>query len=126
MKHRRRLFAKYAFLIMGLVSAALLASGALEIYVSHRERRATLDAAQYDKAKAAAATVARYIEDLARQIEPFFSDYEDLVPTHGRLLHNFSRHGLPGPRDVTRRRIKDREPLGRKRARATARLPPGP
>lgn len=69
MKRRRRLFAKYAFLIMGLVSAALLASGALEIYLSHQGRYATLLTTQHDKAKAAAASVARYIEDLARQIE---------------------------------------------------------
>jgi signal transduction histidine kinase/ActR/RegA family two-component response regulator len=69
MKPGRRLFAKYAVLIMGLVSAALLASGALEIFVSSRERHATLLAAQHDKASSAAASVSRYIEDLARQIE---------------------------------------------------------
>jgi signal transduction histidine kinase/CheY-like chemotaxis protein len=69
MKRRRRLFAKYAFLIMGIVSAALLASGALEIHIAHREGHAALLATQHDKAKAAAASVSRYIEDLARQIE---------------------------------------------------------
>jgi signal transduction histidine kinase len=69
MKPGRGLFAKYAVLIMALVSAALLASAALEIYVSSRERHATLLAAQDDKARSAAASVSRYIEDLARQIE---------------------------------------------------------
>jgi signal transduction histidine kinase len=69
MKPGRRLFAKYAVLIMALVSLALLASAALEIYVSSRERHATLLAAQDDKARSAADSVSRYIEDLARQIE---------------------------------------------------------
>lgn len=65
---RQPLFAKYAILITALAGAALLASGAIEIYFSHRLHRATLAEVQRDKAAAAASSVSRYIEDLAHQI----------------------------------------------------------
>jgi hypothetical protein len=65
---RQPLFVKYASLIMALAGVALLVSGAVEIYFSHRQHRATLTELQRDKAAAAASSVSRYIEDLAQQI----------------------------------------------------------
>ena len=65
---RQPLFVKYAVLILVLSGAALLVSGAIEIYFSERQQRATLAEVQRDKAAAAASSVSRYVEDLARQI----------------------------------------------------------
>ena len=62
---RRPLFVKYAVLITVLSGVALLASGAIEIYFSYRQHRATLAEVQRDKAAAAASSVSRFIEDLA-------------------------------------------------------------
>jgi signal transduction histidine kinase/CheY-like chemotaxis protein len=65
---RRPLFVKYAVLITVVAAAALLASGAIEIYFSYRQHRATLVEVQRDKAAAAASSVSRFIEDLAHQL----------------------------------------------------------
>ncbi|HEY0337060.1 MAG TPA: ATP-binding protein, partial [Burkholderiales bacterium] len=65
---RRPLFVKYAVLITAVAAAALLASGAIEIYFSYRQHRATLVEVQRDKAVAAASSVSRFIEDLAHQL----------------------------------------------------------
>ena len=65
---RQPLFAKYSILITALAGAALLVSGAIEIYFSDRQHRATLAEVQRDKAVAAASSVSRYVEDLAHQI----------------------------------------------------------
>ena len=68
MTPRQSLFVKYAALIMALAGAGLLASGAIEIYFSHRQHRAMLVEVQRDKAAAAASSVSRYVEDVAHQI----------------------------------------------------------
>ena len=68
MTRRQPLFVKYAALIVALAGVALLVSGAIEIYFSHRQHRATLAEIQRDKAAAAASSVSRYVEDLAHQI----------------------------------------------------------
>ena len=65
---RRPLFVKYAVLITALAGAALLVSGAIEIYFSYRQHRATLAELQRDKAVAAATSVSRFIEELAHQL----------------------------------------------------------
>ncbi|MEA3157224.1 MAG: hypothetical protein QOK44_4813, partial [Betaproteobacteria bacterium] len=49
-------------------AAALLASGAIEIYFSYRQHRATRVEVQRDKAAVAASSVSRFIEDLAHQL----------------------------------------------------------
>jgi signal transduction histidine kinase/CheY-like chemotaxis protein len=68
MKLREPLFVKYAALIVALAGISLLVSGAIEIYFSHRQHRATLAELQRDKAAAAASSVSRYVEELAHQI----------------------------------------------------------
>jgi signal transduction histidine kinase/CheY-like chemotaxis protein len=67
-KLRPALFAKYALPITLLSGAALLVSGAIEIYFSHRLHRAVLAETQHDKAQAAASIVSGYVEDLAQRI----------------------------------------------------------
>jgi len=52
----------------GLVSAALLASGLLEIYFSYQEHRVALAAIQREKALAAAARIAAFVEQIERQM----------------------------------------------------------
>jgi len=68
MKLREPLFVKYAAPIVALAGISLLVSGAIEIYFSHRQHRATLAELQRDKAAAAASSVSRYVEELAHQI----------------------------------------------------------
>ena len=69
MRRRQRLFAKYASLIMALVSVVLLGSGCSKSTSPIGSATRRSPPPSYDKAEAAAASVARYIEDLARQIE---------------------------------------------------------
>ena len=65
---RGKLFRKYVVLFVGLVSGALLASGATEIYFSYQENKAGLVAIQREKALAAAAKIEQFIKEIERQV----------------------------------------------------------
>src|SRR5881409_1613453 len=65
---RGRLFRKYVIIIAGLVSGALLASGAIEIYFSYRENRDALVALQREKALGVASRIEDFIKEIERQI----------------------------------------------------------
>jgi len=65
---RSRLFAKYAAFIIALVSAALVASGALSLYFSYRENQEHLISLQREKAIAAATRIEQYILDIDHQL----------------------------------------------------------
>ncbi len=67
-KPRRRLFWKYALLMAALVSAALIANGAVELYFSYRENRAALIGLQREKARAAAVEIANFVREIEGQI----------------------------------------------------------
>ncbi len=64
----RRLFGKYVLVVGGLVSAALLASGALGIYFSYEENKTTLARLQREKAAAAAVRIEQFVAEIERQI----------------------------------------------------------
>lgn len=66
---RRPLATRYAALVALLLAIALIASGAVETWVSHRDRQAALEALQREKAQAAAAAVSRFVEDVLRNLE---------------------------------------------------------
>src|SRR5262245_9665760 len=68
MNPRWRLFAKYAALIIALVSAALLASGVTSLYFSYRENQDHLIVLQREKALAAATRIEQYINDIEHQL----------------------------------------------------------
>jgi hypothetical protein len=55
-------------IIAGLVSGALLASGAIEIYFSYHENREALVALQREKAIGVAALIDAFIKEIERQI----------------------------------------------------------
>jgi len=65
---RGHLFRKYVIIIAGLVSGALLASGAIEIYFSYYENREGLVALQREKAIGVAARIDAYIKEIEQQI----------------------------------------------------------
>src|SRR5262245_66442969 len=65
---RGRLFRKYAFLLAGLVSVALIANGLLDIWFSYREQRALLVRIQAEPAAAAAASISHFVTELAGQM----------------------------------------------------------
>jgi GAF domain-containing protein/HAMP domain-containing protein len=65
---RGRLFRKYVVLIAGLVSGALLTSGAIEIYFSHQENKAALGRVQREKALAAATRIEQFVREIERQL----------------------------------------------------------
>jgi len=65
---RGRLFRKYLWLILSLVSGALLVSGAIGIYFSYQDQKAALAASQFEKAIGAASRIEQYIETIERQI----------------------------------------------------------
>jgi signal transduction histidine kinase len=65
---RGRLFRKYVIIIAGLVSGALLASGAIEIYFSYHENRDALVTLQREKAIGVAARIDAFIKEIEQQI----------------------------------------------------------
>jgi signal transduction histidine kinase/HAMP domain-containing protein len=65
---RRTLFWKYVVVLIALVSGALLAAGALEVYFSYRENREALLALQNEKAAAAAARIEGFVKEIERQM----------------------------------------------------------
>ena len=60
---------RYTALVVALLSVALIASGALELWASHRDRHAALMALQQEKAQAAALAVSRFIDDVRRNLD---------------------------------------------------------
>src|SRR5206468_12905137 len=67
-KPRRRLARKYLVFLVALVSGALLASGALQIYFSYQENQAALVALQREKAVTAATRIEQFVREVERQI----------------------------------------------------------
>ncbi len=67
-KPRGRLFRKYVTLFVSLVSGALLASSAIEIYFSYQENKEALVRIQREKALAAAARIEQFVKEIERQI----------------------------------------------------------
>jgi len=65
---RGRLFRKYLLLILSLVTIALLASGAISIYFTYQETKASLALLQHEKALAAASRIEQYIAGIERQL----------------------------------------------------------
>ena len=66
---RRPIATRYAALVAALLSVALIVSGALETWVSHRDGRAALESLQREKAQAAATAVSRFVEDVLRNLD---------------------------------------------------------
>ena len=63
-----RLSRKYAVVIAGLVTVALLVSGLVEIYFSYQEHTQALILVQREKAVAAAARIEAFVRELERQL----------------------------------------------------------
>ena len=65
---RRRLFPRYALLIIALVGGMLIASSAVSLYFSWRENERQLLALQAEKAQAAALRIEQYVLDIEHQL----------------------------------------------------------
>src|SRR5581483_3459719 len=63
-----RLFRKYVVAFVLLVSAALFASGAIEVYFSYGESKTALSRIEREKAANAATTIQQFITGVERQI----------------------------------------------------------
>jgi len=64
----RSLLRKYVVVIVGLVSAVLIAGGAMEAYFSYQDKKATLVRAQGDQAETAAVRVEDFIREIVTAI----------------------------------------------------------
>jgi signal transduction histidine kinase len=62
------LITKYAAFIIALISASLIASGAVSLFFSYRENQDFLVSLQHEKAIAAATRIEQYIEDIEHQL----------------------------------------------------------
>ena len=69
LKPRRHLFRKYVFLIVTVVSGAMLASGLMEVYFSYQENKAALVRIQREKALAAASKIGQFVKEIERMID---------------------------------------------------------
>jgi signal transduction histidine kinase/HAMP domain-containing protein len=63
-----RLFRRYLFHILTLVTGALLVSGAISLYFTYQENKAALASLQHEKALAAASRIAQYIGQIEREL----------------------------------------------------------
>jgi signal transduction histidine kinase len=68
MRGRGRLVRKYLVIMVALVTAVLLASGAVEIYASYYENQAALGALQREKAGGAASSIETFVREIERQL----------------------------------------------------------
>jgi GAF domain-containing protein/DNA-binding response OmpR family regulator/HAMP domain-containing protein len=65
---RSRLFIKYVALFVTVVSLALVANGAFEVYFSYQEQKASLARIQREQAEAAAGKIAQFIGEIESQV----------------------------------------------------------
>src|SRR5216683_8421319 len=65
---RSRLFVKYVALLVALVSVALLANGASEIWFFYREHKASLIRIQREQAEGAAAKISQFVKGIEAQL----------------------------------------------------------
>src|SRR6266852_497443 len=65
---RNRLFTKYDALLVAVVGVTLLSGGIFEVFTHYREHRASLIRIQHEQAKAAAAKISQFIEDIEGQL----------------------------------------------------------
>src|ERR671917_921026 len=65
---RRPLFRKYVGLFVAVVSLALLANGALEVWFSYQEHKTSLVRIQREQAEAAAAKIAQFVKEIESQL----------------------------------------------------------
>lgn len=63
-----RLFRKYALLFAGVVAAALVVSGLLEILFSYQDQRRSLEILQREQARFAAERIGQFVKDVEEQI----------------------------------------------------------
>jgi hypothetical protein len=63
-----RLSRKYIVALVALVTGALVASGAVQLYGSYNEAKAALVALQAEKARAAASRIETFVKEIERQL----------------------------------------------------------
>jgi two-component system, NtrC family, sensor kinase len=68
MKKGGRLSRKYVIALVALVTGALLASGAVQLYGSYNEAKVALVALQYEKARGAASRIETFVKEIERQL----------------------------------------------------------
>jgi hypothetical protein len=65
---RSRLFIKYVGLFVAVVSLALVANGAFDVYFSYQEQKASLVRIQREQAEAAAGKIGQFITEIESQV----------------------------------------------------------
>src|SRR6516162_5251795 len=65
---RSRLFIKYVILFVAVVSLALIANGAFDVYFSYQEQKASLVRIQREQAEAAAGKIGQFISEIESQV----------------------------------------------------------
>src|ERR1700751_4817819 len=65
---RSRLFIKYVILFVAVVSLALIANGAFDVYFSYQEQKASLVRIQHEQAEAAAGKIGQFISEIESQV----------------------------------------------------------
>jgi signal transduction histidine kinase/HAMP domain-containing protein len=68
MRKGGRLSRKYVIALVALVTGALLASGAVQLYGSYNEAKVALVALQYEKARGAASRIETFVKEIERQL----------------------------------------------------------
>jgi two-component system, NtrC family, sensor kinase len=68
MRKGGRLSRKYVIALVALVTGALLASGAVQIYGSYNESKTALVALQYEKARGAASRIETFVKEIERSL----------------------------------------------------------
>jgi signal transduction histidine kinase len=111
---QHRLFRKYVVIFFGLVSGVLIASGAMEIYFSYQESKATLVRVQSEKAEAAATRIEEFIHGIVTAIawtahSAYFPDGE--TPGQRRLDYLWLLRQVPSITEAMHLDASGRETL---------------
>src|SRR6201987_1108900 len=92
---RSRLFIKYLALLVAVVSLALIANGAFDLFFSYNEQKASLVRIQREQAEAAAGKIGQFISEIESQV-----GWTTQLPGSARTLEQRSFDALRLPRKV--------------------------
>ena len=93
---REGLFAKYVIALVGLVVFVLAVNGAMEIWISYRGTKTTLNDGMSEKAEATAQQIEQSMSDLERQISWVTRAYSNTRRAAPRRLRATAEAGAAG------------------------------
>jgi class 3 adenylate cyclase len=107
---RRKLLYKYLYYLIGLVTVALLVSGAVSVYFTYQETKHALLELQREKARGAASSIRQFVLEIERQLGWMrLPQVEPPTPEQRRIDYLKLLRQVPAISDVTYADVNGRE-----------------